>query len=132
MVILGKAEILEAVDIVTEEVAVPEWAGSVLVKAMTGAERDAFEESVLRKSAAGGYETIMTNMRAKLLVRTLVDADGEQLFAAEDVAALGEKSAEVLDRLFDVASRLSGVSADDVEELAKNSEGVLSDDSGLD
>jgi len=35
-----------------------------------------------------------------------------------DVKALGEKSAAALERVFDVARKLSGLSEDDVEELA--------------
>jgi hypothetical protein len=44
------------------------------------------------------------------------------LFTDEDVAALGQRSAAALERVFDAASRLSGLSAEDMEELAKNSE----------
>ena len=37
-----------------------------------------------------------------------------------DMEALGEKSAAALQRVFDVARRLSGMSESDVEELTKN------------
>ena len=45
--ILSKADILRADDIKTIEVAVPEWGGSVLLRGLTGRERDLFEESIL-------------------------------------------------------------------------------------
>jgi hypothetical protein len=130
MAILSKAEILAAQDIATEVVEVPEWGGSVIVKAMSGVERDSFEEMVLRKGPSGGFEPVMANMRAKLLAKTLVDEDGKALFTDKDVAALGQKSAQVLDRLFTVASRLSGISQSDVDDLAKNSVSARNGGSG--
>jgi hypothetical protein len=45
------------------------------------------------------------------------------------VEALGKKSAAALNRVFEVAQRLSGITDDDVEELAKNSVGGPSDGS---
>jgi hypothetical protein len=71
----------------------------------------------------GQYEFRQTlhNVRAKLVVRSVVDEDGNRVFRDQDAPALGEKSAAVLDKLYDVASRLSKVTQEDVEELAKNS-----------
>lgn len=132
MAILSKDAILAADDVVFQDVEVPEWGGTVRIRALTGTERDGFEESVLRRSPDGSFEAVMADMRAKLLVRTLVDEDGKRLFSAKEVAQLGSKSAQVLDRLFEIASRLSGISRKDVDELAKNSEGVQSGDSGSD
>lgn len=132
MGILNKDQILAAADIQTEEVEVPEWGGSVIVKALSGAERDSYEELILRKGTSGKFEMVFPNMRAKLLVKTLVDADLKPIFTDKDVKALGEKNAEVLDRLFEVASRLSGISREDVDELAKNSGSAQNGSSGSD
>ena len=41
--ILTRDEILESEDLATETVSVPEWGGSVIVRALTGTERDAYE-----------------------------------------------------------------------------------------
>ena len=54
------------------------------------------------------------------------------MFTDKDVKALGEKSANALQRVFDVAQKLSGITPDDVEELAQEmdenpSEGSASD-----
>ena len=46
--------------------------------------------------------------------------DGALLFTAADVEQLGAKSALALDRVFDVAARLSGFRESDIEELEKN------------
>jgi hypothetical protein len=61
-------------------------------------------------------------MRARLVARSICDAEGAALFTEADVNALGEKSAAALDRIFAAAQELSGLGAQDVENLAKNSE----------
>jgi hypothetical protein len=38
-----------------------------------------------------------------------------------DINTLGQKSAAALDRVYEVAARLSKISKEDVDELAKNS-----------
>jgi hypothetical protein len=110
---LSKEAILAAEDTRTEEVEVPEWGGSVLVRGMTGRERDEFESSMLIQ-AAGQTARDLRNTRAKLVAKCAVDSDGKRLFADSDVAALGEKSAAALVRVFEVAARLSGLDEEDV------------------
>ncbi len=128
MKLLTRDAILAAQDIQTEEVDVPEWGGSVLVRGMTGAERDAFEESVL--TGRGKKRDVnLKNFRARLIVKSVVDKKGDRLFTMADIDALGAKSAAALGRCFDVATRLSGMSDEDVEELTKNSEEGQSEDS---
>ena len=45
---LTRDEILGADDLKTESVKVPEWGGTVLVRELTGAERDEWEASVVK------------------------------------------------------------------------------------
>ncbi len=61
----------------------------------------------------------------------ICDEEGKPLFTRSDVEKLGQKSAAVLDRLFTVAQRLSGVAEKDVEELANSFVDGLSEDSTL-
>ena len=139
--------ILEADDIPDEDVPCPEWArdgwdGTVKVRGLTGTERDAFEESNRQirpvRGANGkpdGQEVVpmLANVRARLVVKCALDPeDDTRLFTDQDANALGKKSAKVLDRLFDVASRLSGLTEEDIEELAKNSAAAASGDSPSD
>lgn len=119
--ILSREDILSAHDLVTEEVEVPEWGGSVFIRTMTGAERNAFELEVVPGVADGSNKMDILNMREKLLVKVIVDEDGERMFTDKDIKALGQKSAAALDRLFEVAQRVNRLSAQDVEELEKNS-----------
>ena len=123
---LDRDAILKASALKTEEVRVPEWidaatgADVVLVRELRGRERDEWEAS-LTVQRGGQLVPDTANLRAKLAARTIVDPEGEPLFTQQDVAALGELSAAALDRVFDAASRLSGLGGGAVEEAAKNS-----------
>jgi len=117
---LSRSDILAFSDLPTEDVAVPEWSGSVRVRTLSGAERDAFEAASLQ--ARGKDRTVnLANLRARLCVLCLVDEQGARLFSDLDAEALGRKSAKALARVYDVAARLNGLTEADAEELAKNS-----------
>ena len=116
---LSKDEILRAHDIKVQKLVIPEWEGEIYVKGLTGAERDAFEASVIEMK--GDKTTVkMENIRAKLAAMCICDEKGERLFNDEEVLMLARKSASALQRIFDVAQRLSGLVAGDVESLIKN------------
>lgn len=116
---LSRERILGAVALPQQVVDVPEWGGSVLVQGMTGAQRDDFEQSIVRMHGKK-TDVDMRNIRAKLAAQCIVDESGERLFTDEDVQALGKLSAGALDRVFEAAQRLSGISSNDMEELEKN------------
>ena len=125
---LSKEAIFAADDILTEEVYVPEWKGSVTVCGMTGAAKDAYDKSIV--DIKGNKHTInRDHMRAKLLVLVLCNANRQRLFTEADIIKLGTKSASVLDRLCAVAQRLSGMTQDEAEELKKTLEPIQSADS---
>jgi hypothetical protein len=123
---LNRDAILARTALRTEEVSVPEWsdpdsgADVVLVRELRGRERDEWEASL---AVQRGKQMVpdVANMRAKLVARCVVGEDGEPLFSQQDVNALGELSAAALDRVFEVASRLSGLSEADLEEMQGNS-----------
>lgn len=124
----SRDDILQASDLATEEIYVPEWNGWVRVRAITGSERDAYEASLVQRK---GKKTELnpSNMRAKLIALSVVDEEGRRLFTDTDVEALGKKSGAALDRVFAVAQRLSGLRDEDMEELAGNSGSDQSGDS---
>lgn len=124
---LSREAILQAQDIKKEELFIPEWDGTVVIRGLTAAERDKYEAKLIVQK--GKNTTInMKNARARLVMMSAEDEFGAPLFTEADLAALGTKSAAVMDRIFDVASRLSGISDEDLEELSKNSESDPSDD----
>lgn len=115
-------DILGRDDRPVEVVAVPEWGMDVRVRALSGTARDAYEASCLKKTGVkGAVEMTFTDIRARLVVRSIVDETGELVFTDADVVALGGKNAAALNRLFEVAQRLSGLRGEDFEELLGNS-----------
>lgn len=122
MTLLSKSDILAVDDLPTEEVKVPEWGGTVRVRGMSGIERDAYEASqVAMRQAGKPPELRLANFRSKLIVRCLIDDAGKRLFADTDAAELGRKSGKVVDRLFDVCRKLSGMTDEAVAEAEGNS-----------
>ena len=124
MPVLSREEILAVDDIQIEQVPVPEWGGDVLVKGMTGSERDRFEAGVISFGGdkGKGEKIDMRDLRAKLCSKTICDEGGKLLFSQSDVKELSKKSAIALHRVFKVAQRLSGLTDDDMEELREGLE----------
>lgn len=102
--ILSRDDILHAQDLPVERVDVSEWGGSVLVKGLTGAEREQLESAMFRDRKRDD-----NHARAILVALSAVDEAGNKLFTLEDVEALAEKSGAALNRVFAVAQRLSGL-----------------------
>lgn len=128
--ILTKDDILaRGAKLAMELVEVPELGGAVHVREMTGAERDSWEAETIDMSGRSPRMRL-ENARARLLVRTICDADGNRLFSDADIDVVGALSAAALDRLFTVAARLSRITAADLKELEGNSPAGASAGSG--
>jgi hypothetical protein len=119
MTLLNRKQILDVSDIKTQDVDVPEWGGTVRVRGMSGTERSKYEDTYIRIWDKVSID--LSHAREQLVSMTAIDEKGELLFTQEDVIALGEKSASGLERVYQVARRLSGLTKADMEELAKNS-----------
>jgi len=122
---LTRDGILGAEDLPLVPVEVPEWGGTVWVKPMTAAGRDAFEVAVSDDNG----EVDRKNFRAKLVVRTAVTPDGVRLFTDDDAKTIGAKNALPVNRVFEVAARASGLTPEDVAGLEGNSAGRDGDSS---
>lgn len=127
--LLSASDILGAQDALFEDVPCPEWKGIVRVRGLTGRERDDYEIALIQTTPGGGVKQRLSGAREKLVAKCAIDRSGNRLFTDEQAAQLGTKNGRVLDRLFDVAARLSGLRAEDVARLAKNSTAAPSDDS---
>ena len=116
-------QILEADDLPSELVEVPEWKVTVEVRGMTGTDRDAYEaKAVALKRGGTDIELRLADFRSKLLVKCLFDPEsGERVFADNEAQKLGAKSGQVIERLFEVAGRLSGMADSSVEAARGNS-----------
>ena len=131
---LGATDILGAADREIRPVRVPEWGGTVHVRSMSGAERDAWEEEQLARSREGekdgDKDRDLRDFRARFLVRCICDEKGELLFAPKDAEDLSKRNGRALDRLYAVAQILNGLSKQDEAEILGNSAGGRSSASG--
>lgn len=127
--VLTRDEIKALVDRIIEPVEVAQWGGrTVYISSLNGTERDAYEIEAIeskrdKKGRIVSSEVNLRNLRARLVVRTAVDSDNietaQLIFKPEDAEWLGKKNAAALQQLFSVAQRLSGLSDEEVEELAE-------------
>jgi hypothetical protein len=110
-----------------EKVYVPALGGFSYVRGMSGKGRGSWEQSLVRRGKVDAR-----NARASLAARCLVNHDGKRLFNDEQADALGDIRVDILQPIFEVAQRLSGVSDKDIDELGKSSAAAGSNDSSSD
>lgn len=130
MAILTRDQIRQADDLPCEEVEVPEWNGTVIVRAMSARRRDAYEIYLAEQKNDNG-EIKIEDLRACVAVFSCEDGDGKLLFTTEDIPWLTMKSGKALDRVFAVARRLSLLGKEDLDETLGNSSGVRGDGSPI-
>ncbi len=125
--LLNKKQITDARDIEFREVEVPEWGENgetawVLIKSLTGKERDAFEASLIQ--GVGRAQRIdMQNVRAKFCSLIMVDpVTKERMFTKAEIDVLAGKSSAALDRVYQAGMDLSKFTKEDVEELVGKSD----------
>ena len=78
---------------------------------MSEAQRSAFE-------AAAGKEANERNVKRLLVVNTLKNGD-QFVFSADDIEAMGEMDSAVVNKLAEVAMKLSGIGETDLDSLLK-------------
>ena len=110
-----RASILAQTALPTVPVSVPEWGANLSVRSMTAAERDDFDAA-----SRDGGEANLTNFRARLVVRCLIDATGDRVFTDADAAAVGALPAGPVCKVFEAAAKLNGLTKEDVEEIEGN------------
>lgn len=125
--LLSRDQILNADDLETEDVKVPEWAPKaaenrdeyvVRLRMLTATDRDRFEASTV-ETKGGKQKQNLANFRARLVALCIINEGGEVMFNAVDIPALGRKSAKALGRVFDACQKMNGFTAEDVAELTE-------------
>jgi hypothetical protein len=107
--------ILTSDDLKREPVDVPwEMGGEKLyVRELQASERDTYLAETIKK----GEFAWRSNLTATVLVKCIVNEDGERIFADSDADALGAKGTSVLAKLFKVAMRLSAMEVEAAEAI---------------
>jgi len=98
---------------------------SVFVRQMTGHERDAYEQSLIRRfkdlKGKPDYEMKLEDFRARLVAHTVCDAEGKLLLQPADYKQLSNNmSAARLEKIVNVAQKINAITEEDKEELIKN------------
>lgn len=110
MASLSLEQILAAEDRPVKSVAVKAWGGDVLMRSMSGAERDEFDSFVVaRKGDPKG-------IRTALIAMTLCDSAGKRVLALADAGKIADKSSEVLAALEQEALVLNGLRVEAAEK----------------
>jgi hypothetical protein len=91
--VLSKTQILALDDLPKKAVTVPEWGGSVFVRALTGGERDKLERMISKDDVS----------RASIVALCVVDDEGNRLFTENDIPALADKNGSALERIVSAA-----------------------------
>jgi len=104
-----------------KKVEVPEWGGHVFVRELTAHGRDRFEDATFAFNTETGKVEMRQGQqrRALFLVLAVCDENGDAVFTDDDVSWLGEMEFSVIDRIYQEAQKINGMT---VEEATKNSE----------
>lgn len=128
-------DILAIQDREYEDIEVKQWGVTVRIATMSGADRDKWELSMMQtdNSERGFKLNMQAYSRAGLIALCLVDENFNRVFDTDEkVKALSQKSAAVLDVLYEAAQRINGITDEDIDDLEKNSVAVQNGDSGSD
>tara|TARA_B100000519_G_scaffold129294_1_gene111643 strand:+ start:8568 stop:8948 length:381 start_codon:yes stop_codon:yes gene_type:complete len=120
---LDKAAFLTPVPVDLVEFKIPELGGSIWIKGMTVTERSRFERQ-FRTRKGDTNERKMNEIRQRMLVACVCNADGQQLLTEADIEAIGKQRADIVERLVNAAQIACGMSTDDMEDIVKNSETI--------
>ncbi|MGW6255411.1 hypothetical protein [Streptomyces sp. NPDC055085] len=101
----------------TVTVSVPEWGGEVLIRELSGSDRDKYETSMSTLDKNGKPKLTRQNSRARLVVLCAVTESGETLFDPRYVEKVGALPSRGLSRVFDACAELNGFSKRDVEDV---------------
>jgi hypothetical protein len=109
---LNRDAILKASDLKTVDLDVPEWGGAVRLRTMTGFARQEYYRTTATKDGTP------KNVMEALIVACAVDDKGDPLFTSADISALANKSSLAINRVFEKAAELNGLTQKAVDDIA--------------
>lgn len=134
MALLTRNQILEAKDIKTKVISVPEWGGDIMIKQLSAKEYNDIVMNMvnIRKMAAKQLsskknadenledainELAIKNQKILLLIKSIVDENMKPLFTEADLELLYQKNNNVIDRII---AEIEEFNANSIEETKKN------------
>jgi hypothetical protein len=89
----------------------PEFGGEILLRGISAGELMAFQKAIKKPGKKNGeFEIDEETFGAKLLVRCIVDKEGNRMFNDEEWGALNEWPVSAFQRASSVAMKLNGYS----------------------
>src|SRR5690242_10205053 len=101
-VALNREAILNASDLQTETVPVPEWGGDIIIRTLSASARD-LADQVLKGADEEGNGV----QAARFIAACAVDEQGQPLFTDADIPALAAKANHVITRVFRACLRVN-------------------------
>lgn len=120
---LSKSQILGVDDKEYIDVEVKEWGGTIRVSTIAASEKTKYESALFDFMPDGTRRTnkdALEKLQLRVIAAAIVDDKGERLFDTKDLAALGEKSSKVINKLFKIVSEHNGIDSEDEAEAEKN------------
>lgn len=122
---LTAREILDAADLTTEDVVVPEWGGKkVRVREAMSMEWEEYTHSLFLARSSEDKEVAKKaagNATSTLVGNCVIKEDGSRMFTDDQIRRLGLKSTAAITRLYRRIIALSAATKEGVVEIEKNS-----------
>lgn len=125
--LLTRDQILDAKDLATEIISIPEWCGDVIVTELPSSDAATLHEFI---HTGDDDERVIDNeyLMAKLAARCLVDDQGNRLFRDDDYRLLARKHPRAVAVIGAAALKLNVLSSKAHDDAVKNSEPEASED----
>lgn len=112
---------------VVEKIHVKPWNADIYIRVVSSEAMDAFQSAMYGDSDVD-KKIRMKNFRARLAAICICNENGEVLFTEKDVSELGKKSTHAMNIIVKECQRINGITAENKEELLKNSEKTQGED----
>lgn len=93
--------------------------GNVRIRSLTELERSRIEASMRDKKGQVAGAKIL-DLKCRMIVECLVDANGNQLFTNKDIERIRQQDSKVTNAIVDAIQAHCGWTDDDVEDIEKN------------
>lgn len=113
-----REKILNTVDIKTQLVEIPEWGVTIEVRSLTGKQRSILIQNNI--DIKTGVVDVAGMFPDLVILSSYEPETGERVFLDSDREEISNKNSGALDKIFAVASKLSGLESTAVKKAEKN------------
>jgi hypothetical protein len=113
---------------IIEKVHIAPWKADIYIRVVSSEVMDSFQSATYGDSDID-KKSRMKNFRARLAAICICDENGLSLFTEKDASELGKKSTHAMNIIVKHCQRINGITAENKDELLKNSEKTQGEDS---